>query len=146
RYPRQVRRVLGLPGDRFAIRGGGLWRDGTPLDESAYGGSVPSNWPDQELRIPAHHYLVLPDQRGGAAPEQLGWLLGRGHLLARVWFTISPIRHVWMAPRQKPWLESLGIILGPPVRVLRWCWTQLRLQSAPKTIGDDEPTQLHAWC
>src|SRR5205085_9012444 len=82
-----------------------------------------------ELQIPLGHCLGLPDRRAGSFTEgrslgRAGWLLGAEHVLGRVWFRSSRRHDVQAVPRGWPWLDPIGLVLGPVVWMLRDCWAQ----------------------
>jgi signal peptidase I len=57
-----VKRLLGLPGDRVAFRGGVLWRNGTPVDEPYV--RHRADWELPEVTLSDDDYFVVGDNRG----------------------------------------------------------------------------------
>ncbi len=57
-----VKRIVGMPGERFAIRAGEVFVNGARLDEPyvVYRGS----WDVPEVTVPQAEYLVIGDNRG----------------------------------------------------------------------------------
>ena len=60
-----IKRVIGLPGERVEVRRGGVWIDGTPIDE-------PYLEPGLEMAdfgpetVPTDHVFVMGDNRGSS--------------------------------------------------------------------------------
>jgi signal peptidase I len=82
-----IKRVVGLPGDRIAIVGGHVIRNGSRESDPyiAPCGGVPScNFP-QPVTIPAGEYFVLGDNRGQSddsrffGPVPRAWIVGLAH-------------------------------------------------------------------
>jgi signal peptidase I len=82
-----VKRVLALPGETVAVRGGHVYIDGRPIDEpwvTYFGGP---GYPT--TRIPAGYVFVLGDNRGDSrdsrsfGPVPLGAI--RGHVVLILW-------------------------------------------------------------
>lgn len=102
-YPILVKRVIGLPGERVAIRSGRIWIDGEPIEmppdlkENFYTtyGRYGVLDDEEHSHVPEGHYLVMgdnsPHSRDG---REFGWLpheniLGR---VASIWWPIGRIR------------------------------------------------------
>lgn len=62
----QIKRVVGLPGEQVAVRGGRLLIDGRPHRESYDHGLGP----DGALSVPPGHVAVLGDNRGGSTDSR----------------------------------------------------------------------------
>ena len=65
RYPRNpnvdfVKRIVGLPGDRIAMRAGILFINGTASDDY---GCIPDRESMDEIVVPEHEFFVLGDNR-----------------------------------------------------------------------------------
>jgi signal peptidase I len=79
-----IKRVVGLPGDKIAIRNGVVYRNGV-REESSFtepcGGGPNCDFP-KSIRVPPDHYFMMGDNRGesddsrfwGPVPQQ--WIIG----------------------------------------------------------------------
>lgn len=63
-----VMRIVGLPGDRVAVRGGKLWRNGAAVPEPYLREPMPYNWPEGggTVLVPRGNVVVLGDNRNNA--------------------------------------------------------------------------------
>lgn len=62
-----VKRVAGIPGDRIAVRGGKLWRNGEVVPEPYIKEPMTYTWPDHdELTVPEGCVIVLGDNRNNS--------------------------------------------------------------------------------
>jgi signal peptidase I len=58
-----VKRLIGLPGERIAMREGVVYVDGRPLDEPYLADGQRDNFDFVERRIPDGHYFMMGDNR-----------------------------------------------------------------------------------
>jgi signal peptidase I len=110
-----VKRVIGIPRDEIDIRGGQVWVNGEPRDESfpvtrENGGVYP-------LTVDADHLFVLGDNRGTSNDSRTWGQLPARNVVGRVWFGYWP-------PEQMKLFSSVGSVitqinLGTPVGLLR---------------------------
>ena len=110
-----VKRVIGIPGDEIDIRGGQVWVNGEPRDESfpvtrENGGVYP-------LTVDADNLFVLGDGRDRSNDSRTWGQLPARNVVGRVWFGYWP-------PEQMKLFSSVGsaitqINLGAPVGLLR---------------------------
>jgi signal peptidase I len=65
-----IKRVIGLPGETVTIRNGDLWIDGKKIDEPFeklnYSTGPETGRDTQTFKVPAKHYFVMGDNRGGS--------------------------------------------------------------------------------
>jgi len=79
-----IKRVVGVPGDRIAIRDGHVIRNGRAVKESFIRecGGGDCNFP-QAVIVPPAHYFLLGDNRGASddsrfwGPVPTGWIIGK---------------------------------------------------------------------
>jgi signal peptidase I len=110
-----VKRIIGIPGDEIDIRGGQVWVNGEPRDESfpvtrENGGVYP-------LTVDADNLFVLGDNRDRSNDSRTWGQLPARNVVGRVWFGYWP-------PEQMKLFSSVGsaitqINLGAPVGLLR---------------------------
>ncbi|HEY8866542.1 MAG TPA: signal peptidase I [Solirubrobacteraceae bacterium] len=79
-----IKRVVGVPGDRIAIRDGHVIRNGRAVKESFIrecGGGGDCNFP-QAITVPPKHYFMMGDNRGASddsrfwGPVPKKWIIG----------------------------------------------------------------------
>lgn len=95
-----IKRVVAAPGDRVRMEDGKVIRNGEPMDEPYVAACEPGAACDfpTEIVVPADHYLLLGDNRGGSddgrfwGPVQADWILGRVEDCALVYTACSPRR------------------------------------------------------
>lgn len=82
-----VKRIVGLPGDRFAMRRGRVLIDGRPLREPyvqpCEGGGAGCHFRG-EIAVPADHYYVLGDNRGASDDSRFWGPIHRDQIVGRV--------------------------------------------------------------
>ena len=110
-----VKRVIGIPQDEIDIRGGQVWVNGEPRDESfpvtrENGGVYP-------LTVDADNLFVLGDNRGKSNDSRTWGQLPAQNVVGRVWFGYWP-------PEQMKLFSSVvsaitQINLGAPVGLPR---------------------------
>ena len=79
-----VKRVIGLPGERVAVRAGRVEINGTPLDEPYVRHRKP--WDVSEVTLSTREYFVMGDNRGMSAGEHDFGRVDVGRILGRVIF------------------------------------------------------------
>ncbi|PIQ28577.1 signal peptidase I [bacterium (Candidatus Blackallbacteria) CG17_big_fil_post_rev_8_21_14_2_50_48_46] len=86
--PPLIKRVIGLPGERVAVKGGKVWINRQPLDESAYQPETPA-YEMAELTVPPGQIFVMGDNRNNSWDSHLWGTLPlekvRGKAVFRFW-------------------------------------------------------------
>jgi signal peptidase I len=82
-----VKRIVGLPGEEVAARGGTLYVNGSPLPEPY---AVKRDWNVATGKLDSNSFLAVGDNRSQTAAV----LVGRGRILGR----LSLLRWRWRAP------------------------------------------------
>lgn len=86
RYPKNpdvdfVKRVVGIPGDRIAMRAGILFVNGEPADDY---GCIPDLASIHELTVPPQSFFVLGDNRPVSCDSREFGLVAEQHIKGRV--------------------------------------------------------------
>jgi len=79
-----IKRLIGLPGERWSERSGSIYIDGRKLDEPYI---QPSRRDTDSFRgglIPAERYLLLGDNRGSSCDSRFWGLVPQANLVGRV--------------------------------------------------------------
>jgi signal peptidase I len=87
-----VKRVVGLPGERVALRGGRLEVDGRPVPEPYLGGGPAAG--ELEVALGPAHYLVLGDHRAASTDGRDFGPVPADALIGRVRFAYWPPRRL----------------------------------------------------
>ena len=74
-----IKRLVGLPGDRIAVRDGLLWRNGEPVTPDW--GAEPMDYALPELSVPPGELLVLGDNRNASLDSHLWGTLPEQELI-----------------------------------------------------------------
>jgi signal peptidase I len=90
-----VKRVVGMPGDRIAVRDGRVIRNGRPAREpfaAPCGGGPECNL--SAIEIPAGHYFLMGDNRGNSDDSRYWGPVPRDHIIGRAVVTYWPLTRV----------------------------------------------------
>lgn len=79
-----VKRIIGLPGEHFAITRGQVYIDGTPLNEPYVKNR--RGWDVPEVRLTSREYFVIGDNRGMRAADHDFGRVDVSRILGRVIF------------------------------------------------------------
>jgi len=66
-----IKRVVGLPGDKIAVRGGRLFVNGEPQKEPYTNKKFPDRSFFAQTKVPKHHVFVMGDNRGNSADSRV---------------------------------------------------------------------------
>jgi signal peptidase I len=89
-----VKRIIGLPGETWEMRGGFVLIDGVRLREPYVEGNRrdTDNYPPS--RIPKNHYYVMGDNRGTSCDSRVWGPLPRANLIGKVFAVYWPPRRI----------------------------------------------------
>jgi signal peptidase I len=89
-----VKRIIGLPGETWEMRGGFVLIDGVRLREPYVEGNRrdTDNYPP--YRIPKNHYYVMGDNRGTSCDSRVWGALPRANLIGKVFAVYWPPRRI----------------------------------------------------
>lgn len=85
-----IKRVVAGPGDRVAVQGGRLWRNGTPLNPDWSREVIDYDLP--ELTVPPAHLLVLGDNRNASLDSHLWGPLPQGEVIGTAVWRYWPLQ------------------------------------------------------
>ena len=89
-----IKRVVGMPGDTLAVRGGRVIRNGRPLVEQY---ALPCHGEPCELadfRVPAGSYFMMGDNRGHSSDSRFWGPVPRDQVIGRAFATYWPVRSI----------------------------------------------------
>jgi signal peptidase I len=87
-----IKRVIGLPGDRVAVRGGSVMVNDIPLSESYIQFPADYRFPvsGDSMTVPQDSYFVLGDNRPESLDSHFGWFVPVDNLVGRAWVRYWP--------------------------------------------------------
>lgn len=85
-----IKRVIGLPGDTVAIKGGSVWINNIKLDEPYIKEPVAYTMPART--VPPGEYFVLGDNRNIANDSHNGWTVPKKELIGKALVLYWPTR------------------------------------------------------
>ncbi len=93
RYPRDptkdyIKRVIGLPGERVAVKNGQVYIDGTLLPEPFH--PNPGSYTSGEITVPPDNVYVMGDNRNNSSDSHLWGPLPENDIVGRAWVSYWP--------------------------------------------------------
>jgi signal peptidase I len=89
-----VKRIVGLPGERWEMRNGSVFIDGRRLREPYIPRARRATDTIEPKRIPGGHYYVLGDNRGTSCDSRVWGPLPRANLIGKVFAVYFPPRRI----------------------------------------------------
>jgi signal peptidase I len=87
-----IKRVVGLPGETIEVRGGQVYIDGGPLDESWTVNPGGGSYGPRD--IPPLHVFVMGDNRGASNDSRSFGPVAIEHIVGHAWFSYWPLEYV----------------------------------------------------
>ncbi len=83
-----IKRIIGLPGDIVAVRGGAVYVNGEKLDEKYINMQTQG---DEEVKLNQDEYFVFGDNRGASSDSRVFGAIKKDSIRGRAWFVYRPI-------------------------------------------------------
>lgn len=87
-----IKRVVGLPGETIEVRGGQVYIDSGPLDESWTVNPGGGSYGPRD--IPPLHVFVMGDNRGASNDSRNFGPVAIEHIVGHAWFSYWPLEYV----------------------------------------------------
>jgi signal peptidase I len=87
-----IKRVVGLPGETIEVRGGQVYIDSEPLDESWTVNPGGGSYGPRD--IPPLHVFVMGDNRGASNDSRNFGPVAIEHIVGHAWFSYWPLEYV----------------------------------------------------
>jgi signal peptidase I len=87
-----IKRVIGLSGERVAIRDGRVYVDGRAIEESYLAESTPGMMPAQI--VPPLHVFVLGDNRGASNDSRSFGMVPLDNVIGKAWVSYWPLQEL----------------------------------------------------
>ena len=84
-----IGRIVALPGDRVAIKGGKVYISGYLLDESAY--TPTGSWDMDEITLKQGEFFIMPDDRESGMQDVAAMRVKQERLIGRAAVRVSPL-------------------------------------------------------
>jgi signal peptidase I len=99
-----IKRVIGLPGDRVAVRAGRVFVNDAPLNEAYVQFPADYQFPGagDSLSVPQDSYFVLGDNRPDSLDSHFGWFVPVDNLIGRAWVRYWPLGAMSMVQSGSP--------------------------------------------
>jgi signal peptidase I len=89
-----LQRIVGLPGERIAVRAGLVYVDGKQLDESYVKPDRRGGLPFAARTVPKDRYVVLGDNRDGSCDSRIFGYVERDRIVGPVVATYWPVERI----------------------------------------------------
>lgn len=91
-----IKRIIGLPGESFKIKGGKIYINGRMLDEDYLDDSIPTNpgtiiSEDVSITIPQDKYIVLGDNRLASSDSRMWGFVSTEEIRGKAFFIYWPL-------------------------------------------------------
>jgi signal peptidase I len=95
-----IKRVIGLPGDTVEIKDGGVYVNGTKLDETYLHGDTTDCQPRacDPVVVPEGSVFVLGDNRAHSSDSRYFGTVEIDNIVGKAWITYWPIGHIGKVP------------------------------------------------
>jgi signal peptidase I len=99
-----IKRIIGLPGDSIAVRGGRVYVNGVALSEPYIEFQADYLFPADggALTVPADNYFVLGDNRPESLDSHFGWFVPVSDLIGRAWIRYWPPNELGVVQPARP--------------------------------------------
>ncbi|MCS6812452.1 MAG: signal peptidase I [Cyanobacteria bacterium] len=87
-----IKRVIGLPGQRIAVRSGRVWVNGQPLEEPYIAAAPTYQLPD--IQVPSGTVFVMGDNRNNSNDSHVWGFLPIDNIVGRAWFRFYPFDRI----------------------------------------------------
>lgn len=87
-----IKRIIGQPGQKIAVKNGVVYLDGKPLQENYI--AEPANQPFAEVQIPPHQYFVMGDNRNDSNDSRYWGFLPQENIIGHAVFRFWPLNRM----------------------------------------------------
>lgn len=105
---RYIKRLMGLPGDKLAIKSSKLYINGQEVNEDY----IPTHYltrPDMEITIPSGEYFVMGDNRENSNDSRVFKTVEHRFLIGLAYVVIFPFSDIELVPPQFYMIDRTGV-------------------------------------